>query len=182
MGVIAIMSAGISWIKDFISLGLDVVGARFPFRLETGVNGDPATIYVFVTNHTKDMPLFIRQIRIHFGHPDFTHSFILSPSDTQEIALRASREFIVSYAAGNRIGRRVIVEQSKYHPGLGDAFPSFEHPVQLFHAIANGPKNSSWIEIDFNEFRKREFRRGKMKPLFQRAVQKWKYAHQKQAP
>src|ERR1017187_7185608 len=59
MGVIAIMSAGISWIKDFISLGLDVVGARFPFRLETGVNGDPATIYQPV-----EVRLFLEECKI----------------------------------------------------------------------------------------------------------------------
>ncbi len=145
------MIAGLAWIKDFIRLGLDLVEARIPFRLETGVNGDPATVYVAVTNHTKDMPLFIRQVRIHFGHPDVTYSFILAPSETQQIKPRDRAEFVISYAAGNRISRRLIVDQSKYHPGLGDGFPSFDHPAQLFHAIANGPKRGSWIEIDFNE-------------------------------
>lgn len=181
MVVTTFMVAGIAWIKDFVRLGLDVIEARIPFRLETGINGDPATVYVFVTNHTKDMPLFIRQVRIHFGHPHFTHSFILEPTEAQQISPKDSREFVVAFGPGNRIGRRISVKKSEYHPGLGDAFPSFEHPVQLFHAIANGTKRSSWIEIDFNEFQKRRFRRGKMKPLFQRSVQKWKYAHNKQA-
>jgi hypothetical protein len=182
MGITAIIIAVATRIKDLVRPALDFMEVWIPFRLEIGVSGDPATVYVFVTNYTKDRPLFIRQVRIHFGQPHFTHSLILEPRDTQQIAPRASREFIVSCAVGSRVGRRVIVHQSKYHPGLGDAFPSFEHPVQLFHAIANGPKNSSWIEIDFNEFRKRRFRRGKMKPLFQRAVEKWKYEHNKQAP
>ena len=169
------MIAGVAWIRDFVRLGLDVVEARIPFRLETGRSGDPATIYVHVTNHTKDMPLFVRKVRIHFGQPDYTYGFILEPSSTQQIAPRDRKEFQISYGLGSRITRRLIVDESQLHPAL-ENFPSFQHPIQLFHAIANGPEQCSWIEIDFNEFRQRRYRRGKMKPLFQRAVEKWKYA------
>jgi hypothetical protein len=172
---------GFMMIYDFYKMGLDALSARFTFRLDIGVCGDPATIFVGVTNRTKDTPLLIRQVRIHFGHPHLTNAFILEPSETQQIAPSARMEFVIPFSGGCRFAKRVNVAKDKYHPSLGDAMPSFDHPAKLFHAIANGTKRSSWIEVDFNEFQKRRFQRGKMKPEFQRAVQKWKYAHNKQA-
>jgi hypothetical protein len=59
----------------------------------------------------------------------------------------------------------------------GDTFPSFDSPADLFRAIANGPRKHSWIEIDFNEFRQRRFRRGRMKRLFVEALKLGKERH-----
>jgi hypothetical protein len=166
---------------DLYKMGLDALSARFTFRLDIGVSGDPATIFVGATNRTKDTPLVIREVRIHFGHPDLTNAFILKPYEAQQIKPGERREFSIPFSDGCRLTKRVNVARDKYHPSLGDAPPSWEHPAQLFHAITNGDKCASWIEIDFNEFQKRRFRRGKLKPEFQRAVAKWKYAHEKQA-
>ena len=59
---------------------------------------------------------------------------------------------------------------------------SFNEDLNRYHdkEIA-ADKRASWIEVDFNEFQKRRFRRGSLKPEFQRAIKKWKYAHDKQA-
>ena len=51
-----------------------------------------------------------------------------------------------------------------------DNFPSFESPADLFKAIAHGRKRDSWIEIDFNEFRKKRFRLGQVQRLFVTAL------------
>ncbi len=166
---------------DFYKMGLDALSARFTFRLDIGVSGDPATIFVGVTNRTKDTPLVIREARIHFGHPHLTNAFVLKPYEAQQIKPGERREFVIPFSGGCRFIKNVNVALDKYHPSLGDAPPSWENPAQLFHAIANGDKRASWIEIDFNEFQKRRFRRGKLKPEFQRAIKKWKYAHDKQA-
>jgi hypothetical protein len=160
-------------VYDFYRMGLDAIEARIPFRLEHGVCSDPATIYIRIINHTKDTPLFVHQVRIHFGQPDYTYSFILEPSATQEIKPRDRKDFTIAYAIGSRIARRLIVDKSQMHPAL-ENMPSFEHPIQLLHAMANGPKRDSWVEIDFNEFHNRRFRRGKIKADFQRVIEKWK--------
>jgi len=170
-----VSALGFTMLYDFYKMGLDALEARFTFRLNIGVCGDPATIFVDVTNRTKDTPLCIHQVRIHFGQPDYTYGFVLEPAAEQQIEPGTHKEFTISFALGSRISRRLIVDQSQMHPAL-ENMPSFQHPAQLFHAVANGPKKGSWIEIDFNEFKKRKFRRGEMKPLFERAIQKWKEA------
>jgi len=65
---------------DSFRMGLDALEARLPFRLVTGVNGNPATVFVAVINRTKAFPLCINAIRIHFGQPDYTYAFLLEPS------------------------------------------------------------------------------------------------------
>src|SRR6185312_13461263 len=110
---------------DFYRMGLEALEARAPFRLITGVNGDPATVFVTVINHTKGSSLFIHAIRIHFGQPDYTYSFLLEPLGSQKIEARNRMEFSISFAKGSRMQRRLIVD--KILPGH-DGDPSFDHP------------------------------------------------------
>ena len=49
-------------------------------------------------------------------------------------------------------------------------FPVIDSGVRLFEAIVNGKDRDSWIEIDFNEFAERRFRRGLVKKEFARIL------------
>ena len=159
------------YIKDFVQIGLDVLQTRIPFRINAGVHNDHvtgnSTVYVTIINRTKDNPLYVHSVRIHFGQPDYTYSFVLSPYGTQKIEPRNKRDFAIAYVNA-KVQRRMIVE--KVLPGH-DNFPSFSNPAHLFHAIANGDRRKSWIEVDFNEFKDRRFQRGKVNVFFRRVAE-----------
>ncbi len=152
----------LSFIKDFVQLGLDVVEARLPFRIVTGVTGIQSTVFVTIINHTKNMPLHVHSVRIHHGLSTFNYSFVLAPTESVEISPRNRKEFSIPFV-GTTVQR---FRASKVPPTNKDPGPSFDSPADLFKAIAHGRARDSWIEIDFNEFHKRKFRRGKLKDLF----------------
>jgi hypothetical protein len=161
--------AAMAWVKDFVRLGLDVVEARLPFRIRTfaraGPNDRTPIFFVSLVNRTKDMPLFVHSVRIHYGNKFYSHFFVLLPKTMVEIAPKAKREFFLSYAnAGTEIGRTTL---HKEIPKFSENdCPTFDSGAALFKAIANGEKRDSWIEIDFNEFAGRRFRRGRLKREF----------------
>ena len=158
-------------------MGLDAIEARLPFRITISIRDDPPTIYVSVTGHTKDMPLFVQAVRIHFGRPDYTYSFLLAPLGEQKIEPRATKDFFIPFTATTIQHRQYV----KKPPRDFDAYPSFDSPADLFRAIANGDPKSSWIEIDFNEFKERRFRRGKIAPLFAQCIKTGKERANKKA-
>ena len=151
---------------DLYRMGLDAIEARLPFRIATSIRDDPPTIYVSVTGQTKDMPLFVHAVRIHFGRPDYTYSFLLAPIGKQKIEPRDTKDFFIPFGNTTVQHRQYV----KKPPADFDAYPSFDSPADLFRAIANGHRKSSWIEIDFNEFKERKFRRRQIAPLFAQAI------------
>ena len=160
--------AAITWIKDFVRLGLDVVEARLPFRIRTfarlAPNERTPTFFVELVNQTKDMPLFVHHVRIHYGNRFYSHFFVLVPKQTVEIAPKSKQEFFLSYSNETEIGRTTL--HKKIPQFRENDCPTFENGAGLFLAIANGEKCDSWIEIDFNEFIGRQFRRGRLKREF----------------
>jgi hypothetical protein len=161
----------IAWIKDFVRLGLDVLEARIPFRINifTFTNAKPSNatpvFFVSLINQTKDTPLFVHSVRIHYGSKFYNYSFTLLPWKTVEITPKSKFDFFLSYAnAETKIQRN---ELQKTPPKFSDDdYPSFDSGADLFKAIANGNERDSWIEINFNEFKNRRFRRGRIKREF----------------
>jgi hypothetical protein len=152
--------------KDIYDVGSDAVEARFPFRLSLAFKGYAPTIVVGITNHTREAVLYVNSVRIHYGQTDYNYCFYLEPATAQTIHAKETKEFILSPLQPITIGHIQIVEKL---PAPDSRYPSFESPVDLFRAIMNGNAKDSWLEIDFNEFKNRIFRRGELKDFFQAA-------------
>ena len=138
-----------------------IVSERMPFRATMQVEGVPHRIIVSLINHTKDTPLFVHAVRIHFGTRFYNHFFHLSPCETVEIVSRAKHTFTLD--SNPIVGR--FSEQKTQPDFTENAEPSFDSPRDLFRAIAHGKPRDSWLEVDFNEFEKRVFLRHKLQPL-----------------
>jgi hypothetical protein len=144
---------------------------RTPFGVHAHIDRLPPTIAITLVNKTKDLPLRVKAVRIHHGLKDYSYSFTLVTGDgdrANDIAPKDSAEFCLPFD-------RTIVSKhylSKEPPksDKGTAGPGFDSPADLFKAIARSPEKSSWVEIDFNEFRRRRVLRGKMKSLFQAII------------
>ncbi len=120
---------------------------------------------VTLINQTKNLPLFVREVRIHYGCRFYSHAFVLLPWKTVEIAPKSPYDFFLSSANPETQIKRISLHKTppKFDAG---AYPTFASGADLFKAIANGDKRDSWIEVDFNEFVGRRFRRGHIKRLF----------------
>ena len=159
----------INWIKDFVRLGLDVLETRIPFCINTSARAEPSgttpVFFISLVNQTKDTSLFVHSVRIHYGNKFYNYSFVLLPRKTIEIAPKSKSDFYLSYANAETMIQRSELQKTppKF---LASDYPSFSNGADLFKAIANGDKRDSWIEIDFNEFKCRRFRRGRMKSEF----------------
>jgi hypothetical protein len=92
----------ITWVRDFVRLGLDVVETRLPFRIRTFARTSPnertPIFFVELVNQTKDMPLFVHGVRIHYGNKFYNHFFVLLPKQTVAITPKAKQEYFLSYA------------------------------------------------------------------------------------
>jgi hypothetical protein len=162
---------------DIYRMGLDAIEARLPFRIATSIRDDPPTIYVSITNRTKDTPLIVKAVRTHFGRHDYTYSFLLAPVGTHKVEPGDTKDFFIPFTATTVQHRQYV----KKPPADFDAYPSFDGPADLFRAIANGRPKSSWIEIDFNEFEERRFRRGRIASLFAQCIKTGKERANKKA-
>jgi hypothetical protein len=168
MTMAAIIAAW-NWIREFVGFWLPIVEQRFPFRIQTAGVTDPnhrgRIFRVTLINQTKDLPLSIRQVRIHYGSPFYSHAFVLLPWQTVNITPKAHYDFFLSSAnPETQISQRFFRKTPpKHNP---KAQPTFSSGADLFKAIANGNRRDSWIEVDFNEFVERRYFRGHIKVLF----------------
>jgi hypothetical protein len=159
----------ISWIKGFVGIWLPVIEQRFPFRIQTSGVTDPNhrghIFCITLINQTKDFPLWIREVRIHYGCKSYNHAFILLPWNPVQIAPKSHYPFFLSSAhQETKIAQKFLSKTlPRFNP---DAYPTFSSGADLFKAIANGKKHDSWIEVDFNEFAGRQFQRGNIKSWF----------------
>lgn len=149
-----------SHIKELFDLAKQFVEGRRPLYLKTIIYGDSPPVFVLrITNTTKDMPVYIHCVRIHYGHKDYNHSFLLSPNEKAEIIPKDTKEYQLGYG-----DCRIQRHSNSIND---DNIPlSFSNPGDLFRAIANGRKEDSWAEIDFNEYRYKKYLRGKIKSVF----------------
>ena len=155
--------------RDLIRLSLDVAEARLPFRISTTVNegtdeGAPV-FFVTLVNRTKAKALFVHRVRIHYGNRFSGRAFVLMPRSTVEIHPRSEHDFHLSFPNANTEIQRALLQKSLPNFRRNDC-PSVSSGADLFKAIAYGRENDSWIEIDFNEFVGRQFRRGLVKREF----------------
>jgi hypothetical protein len=149
--------------RDIYDVGLDAVEARMPFKISIGIRGEPPSPCVSITNRTRKSALFIQAVRIHHGQKDYSYSFSLEPFEKQQIEAKDTKDFSLSPLIPICISHHQMVKKL---PAPDSAAPSFDSPVDLFRAIANGNARDSWIEVDFNEFQGKIFKRGAVKVVF----------------
>ena len=156
-----------SWLSPLVAplkWGFGVMQARTPLTAYVHVGRRPPTILVTIINKTQDVPLHVHEVRIHLGLKRYSYFFQLTTDGTATIPSKDKREFHLPY-------ERTIVGQhyeSNELPNLHaeDSGPGFDSPADLFKAIARSKPEDSWLEIDFNEYRKRRFLQGRVQSFF----------------
>ena len=148
----------------------DMKGEKWPCKLSLAAEGiDPMYIHVDITNQTEEVSLFEKQVRFHYGSYAYSHCFALQPSGTDYIAPHKIRRFTLSY--DDMIVNKYTDSSMLPYSNAKDRVDFYSAGV-LFHAIAAGSEEDSWVEIDFNDVLRRKFLKGKVKYFFE-AVEKY---------
>jgi len=147
---------------------LEVISHRFPIKLEIGAYGEADSddlkyLYVELTNQTASVPVVVRQVRIHFGNQHSSCSLHLEPYEDVKIAPKERKQFVLRYH-NNKVSRHYL-SSNLPSPHEDRSGPGFDSPANLFNAIGRGSAEDSWLEIDFNEFDRRIFLKGKIQPM-----------------
>lgn len=142
---LTILISPLTWLTDKVRQYRIERLDKFPLKAKLFArNGSPPVIVLTLVNQSSSVPVYVKEVRAHFGHPDYTYYFIFLPKEKTKIEPKDSHEFLMP---GNHIGKRT---RSK-GPIPGSDYPSFEHPGDLFRAIMNGKLEASWMEVDYNE-------------------------------
>ncbi len=146
----------------------DFIMNRTPLSVTISVCGLEPSVCVTVVNKSPSIPLFVHAIRAHFGSENFSRSFKLDPPTTTEVKPKAKCEWVFSFVPFETLLGEHIRQKEKPKVSPPDLQPGIAHPSQLFNAIGMGSPDNSWLEIDFNEYERREFQRGEVQEAFAR--------------
>lgn len=166
-------------VKDIIDLAEKLIEMRKPLQVRCLFEGaTPPIFIVVITNVSRGEPVAIKQVRVHFGMKDYTYAFVLSPGEVTDIPPKHDAKFFLSYD-GCAVRLFTVTRQ---RPGnLGGGSPP-ETPAHLFLAISKAKSEDSWIEVDFNEFERREFMKGKIRSIFEHMLAVGRKAMSQQPP
>ena len=141
---------------------------RYPISAKIIYEGLPVPrVRVEIQNGTPEFTAIIHRIRIHHGNHDRSMAFQLCPFEKIKIEPKDRASWSLDYFPREvRISRHTTCDAPPPYPTDGSG-PGIESPMQLFDAIAHAPKEDSWIEIDFNEYDRREFLKGEIKAVFE---------------
>lgn len=146
-------------------------------RAEMQYRGDnPPVFCVTVYNPSPRTPMHIHRVRVYFGDRDYCHALVLDPETTTDVPPKGKFTFTLPYDKAI-VERRVT--QRRLH--ITDIPPSFDSPANLFLAITNGPKEASWLGIQYNEDRHADIMRGKVKQAFQTMLDIGRKANEKRS-
>ena len=153
-------------VKDIIDLAEKFIERRSPLQVTCQFQGDTPPIFTtVVTNISKSEPVAVKEIRVHFGMKEYNHAFVLMPRRVTDISPKHDAQFHLSYD-GSILQRHLVLDS----PDKIDFSRTLESAPNLFMAIANAKPDDSWIEVDFNEFRGRQFLKGHIQPIFKRML------------
>jgi hypothetical protein len=158
-GITLILARILKWIPGCISF----YKSFYPITADAYILGRPPTASIRVTN-TQEKPVTIHAVRIHSGGKKFSYFFRLDPLGTHILPPFQVVDYCLALE-GTPIGRR---QHHQEMPALPPNITDHDRRrgADIFSAIRNGRKKESWVEIDFNQFRKRRFIVGKTKELF----------------
>jgi hypothetical protein len=157
---IATVIGGLSGIVFFLDKFYDFRKTRPKIEMQF-IGDNPPVFCVTVYNRSSITPLHIHHVRVPFGDRAFCYALVLVPETTTSIPPKGKYTF--KLPSDSNIVDRVVTRRRHLRP---DIPPSFDNPANLFMAIVNGPKNASWIDIQYNEDKHACVMRGKVKQAF----------------
>lgn len=159
--IIATVLGGLAAVVGLLDRFYDFIGRRPKAEMQH-IGYDPPIFCLTVYNKSRSTPLHIHRVRVPFGDRSFCHALVLEPETTTSILPKGKHTFILP--SNSNIVERLTTRRRLLRP---DIPPSFDSPANLFMAIANGPKNASWIDIQYNDDKHALLLRGKVKNAFQ---------------
>lgn len=146
--------------------------SKIPFEVTIGVFGNPQTVKIDIINKYNEC-LNINNVRIHYGCHEYSWFIQLYNRINGECKLtlkpNETQMFIIPIPP-IVIGRMVVADTDKYlenKKSYETAYPSVPTPYHLMRAIKNGNEKDSWIEVDFNELKRKKFKQKEIHTLFQ---------------
>src|SRR4051812_21916465 len=93
---------------DFYKPARDFLSERYTLKIDLGIEDtDRLRFYLELTNKTRDVPLIVHEVRIHYGSTKYSHYFRLSPFEDVVITPKARSRFTLGYEPFETIvGRR----------------------------------------------------------------------------
>ena len=148
-------------IKSISSFNLN----RYPIKITASGGGEPPTVVLTLTNKTPNLPVFIHDVRVHFGFEERSRAFSFMPQSTVELRPKETKKWCLSLESHET---KIVVRYLAKDPTVARnaSGPGIDSPAQLFNAIGMSPKNHSWVEVDFNEYEQRKFLRGTIQGVF----------------
>ena len=168
---------------DFYHIIRDFLTERYTLRLSLGIqDADQPKLFVEIFNQTKDVPLVVRQVRVHYGNNHYSHYFRLIPHEGITIPPKHNGRFVLSYEPLQTVVGRRHLSKTLPIEDVEQSGPSFDSPANLFNAIGMGKTADSWIEVDFNQYAERRYKKGKIKSLFNHIGQTMRHRREGQEP
>lgn len=151
-------------VKDIVDLAEKLIDRRMPLQVHCLFEGTtPPTFVVVITNVSRGEPVVVKEVRVHFGMKDYTYAFVLSPRENTDLPPKHDAKFHLSYD-GCIVRQFTILD---HRPDVIDNGTPPETPAHLFLAISKAKPEDSWLEVDFNEFTRRDFLKGKIRSVFE---------------
>jgi len=140
---------------------------RHPIAVTISYEGLPAPhVRITIQNQTPSYAVHVHEVRVHYGMKEQNRSFVLWPFDKVTIEPKDRHEWSLEYEPG-RTKIQTYAEMPTPPPySDGSDGPGIDSPASLFNAIGMGEAKDSWIEIDFNEYEKRIYKKGDVKAIF----------------
>lgn len=133
---------------------------RHPLKVSITFSGiDRPTLKMELINQTPKYKLIVHEVRIHTGTKENSLAIILSPFEKITIQPKDRSDWTHTFgAAGSRFLTVQTMEEDEKMPNG----PPVSGLNEIYDRIIERDPNETWIEIDFNEYNKREFMRGKL--------------------
>ena len=140
---------------------------RHPLKVAIGFEALPKPhVSVEIKNQTPAFTAHVHSVRVHYGMKERNLSFVLFPFSKVSLAPKDRAIWKLEYEpAKSKIQKFTEMDRPPPYPPDNDG-PGIDSPASLFNAIGMGKKEDSWIEVDFNEYDKRIFKRGDVKEIF----------------
>jgi hypothetical protein len=137
--------------------------------VRVGPRFDPdLRLVVTITNASRDLTCHIQSVSLVCGVSNHHNwAFSCNPLEKITISPKDTIEHSLPFPP-TRITRTVLSER----PPLPDEAkaPPFRSPLGLWRLFALCPPEQSWVSIDFNEFRHREYCRGSVRSMFENTL------------
>jgi hypothetical protein len=125
-------------------------------------------LIVSLTNVSRDLTCHVHAVRIVCGvSAEHNWAFICEPEEKLSITPKDTLEYQIPFPP-RKISRTYLSAQLPLPHQTQP--PPFKSPFGLWRLFSLCPADQSWVSIDFNEYRQREYCRGSVKTLFENTL------------